>query len=358
MASLLHYLQKALLFIVKYVLSRAILLAVFVGLFLWLAQFGYNFLTYMKTPMITTEMPVLVEVKPGMNSDALLRELKAKIPSTDPNFLKIYGRLTGTLSDIKAGEYEITDQMRPADFWTNVIKGRSMQYGFTLVEGLNFKQMRDAMINHPNIVQTIPKDATPDEIMALIGYKGQPYEGYFMPETYLFPRGYTDVELLKRSYESMQQFVNQVWEKRDLDLPIKNQHELLTLASIIEKETGVAHERPEIAGVFVRRLQKGMRLQTDPTVIYGLGDRYRGTIYRSDLQRDTPYNTYTRNGLPPTPIAMPSVAAVYAAANPKEGNSLYFVAKGDGSGEHIFSATLEQHNQAVRNYRARLNNGN
>lgn len=354
---LLNYLKKVLLFFVKYVLSRAILLVLFLGLFIGLAQFGYNFLNYMKSPMLTTDKSVLIDVKSGMNADSVLRALKSELPETGTTFLKIYGRLTGTLSDIKVGEYEITDNMRPADFWSMITKGRSVQYSFTIVDGWSFKQMREALAKSPNVVQTLSGNETPDEIMTLIGYEGKPYEGYFMPETYLFPRGYKDIEVLKRSYESMNGFVNEVWENRDLDLPIQNKHELLTLASIIEKETGVAHERPEISGVFVRRLQKGMRLQTDPTVIYGLGDKYRGTIYRSDLQRDTPYNTYTRDGLPPTPIAMPSVAAVYAAANPKEGDSLYFVAKGDGSGEHVFNATLDGHNKSVREYRARLNNG-
>ncbi len=354
---LLNYLKRALLFFVKYVLSRAILLVLFLGLFIGLTQFGYNFLNYMKSPMLAADKSILINVKSGMNADSVLRTLKSELPNTNAAFLKIYGRLTGTLNDIKVGEYEITENMRPADFWTMVTKGRSVQYGFTIVDGWSFKQMREALVKSPNVVQTLSGNETPEEIMALIGYEGQPYEGYFMPETYLFPRGYKDLEVLKRSYESMNGFVNEVWENRDLDLPIKNKHELLTLASIIEKETGVAHERPEISGVFVRRLQKGMRLQTDPTVIYGLGDKYRGTIYRSDLQRDTPYNTYTRDGLPPTPIAMPSVAAVYAAANPKEGDSLYFVAKGDGSGEHVFNATLDGHNKSVREYRARLNSG-
>lgn len=355
--ALVSIIKKVLLFTVKYVLSRALLLTVFVGLFIVLAQQGYSFLNYMKSPMLSNDSVVLIDVKPGMNADSVFRELESKIPTTNPLFLKIYGRLSGNLNDIKVGEYKITDKVRPADFWMMVTKGRSVQYSFTIIEGWNFKQMREALANSPNVVQTIQPEQTPEEIMTLIGYEGEPYEGYFMPETYLFPKGYKDTEILKRSYESMKVFVDGVWNNKDLDLPINNKHELLTLASIIEKETGVAHERPEISGVFVRRLQKGMRLQTDPTVIYGLGDNYRGTIYRSDLQRDTPYNTYTRDGLPPTPIAMPSVAAVYAAANPKEGKSLYFVAKGDGSGEHVFSATLDEHNKAVKAYRARLNNG-
>lgn len=356
---LLNYLKKALFYFVKYVLSRVILLVLFLGLLIGLAQFGYGFLTYMKTPMLTQKDNIIVDIKPGMNADGLLRELKNKLPDAKIHYFKIFGRMTGTLSNLKVGEYEITEGMLPADFWNMVIKGRSMQYSFTIVDGWSFKQVREAMAQSPNLIHTIKVDQTPEEIMALIGYEGQPYEGYFMPETYLFPRGYKDVDVLKRSYDSMQKFVKDVWQNRDLDLPIQNEHELLTLASIIEKETGVAHERPEIAGVFVRRLQKGMRLQTDPTVIYGLGDNYRNnTIYQSDLKKATPYNTYIIDGLPPTPIAMASKAAIYAAANPKEGDSLYFVAKADGSGEHIFSATLDQHNKAVREYRARKKSGN
>src|SRR5699024_2720868 len=160
--------------------------------------------------------------------------------------------------------------------------------------------------------------------MTALGLDGAHYEGYFLPDTYFFPKGYEDRALLKRSYTAMQRVAEDAWKRKDGDLPIKSLHELLTLASIIEKETGVAFERPEIAGVFVRRLNLNMKLQTDPTVIYGLGDNYRGDIYLSDLKRDTPYNTYTRAGLPPGPIAMPSRAAIYAAANPATGKSLYF----------------------------------
>jgi len=187
-----------------------------------------------------------------------------------------------------------------------------------------------------------------DTVMTALGHPDMNPEGRFLPETYYFPRGTTDVDFLRRAYADMQAFLQQVWAQRDDGLPLKSPYEALTLASIVEKETGVAAERPQIAGVFVRRLKKGMKLQTDPTVIYGMGDRYDGDIRFRDLRTDTAYNTYTRFGLPPTPIAMPGKDAILAVLHPADGKALYFVSRGDGS--HHFSSTLEEHNRAVDRY--------
>jgi len=217
-----------------------------------------------------------------------------------------------------------------------------------LIEGWNFKQALEAVRGHPMLVQTLPKSMSTEQLMNRLGYSAEYPEGRFFPDTYLFPRGTTDVDFLKRSYERMQKVLAEEWENRSENLPIKTPYEALILASIVEKETGVPEERTQVAGVFVRRLQKGMKLQTDPTVIYGMGDKYKGNIRKKDLTTDTPYNTYTRPGLTPTPICLPGRAAINAALHPADGKSLYFVATGNGG--HTFSETLQEHNKAVAKY--------
>ncbi len=308
--------------------------------------------THLQTPLNLPTEGIVLDVTPGMTIEGVIAQLTEKDLLQEGNYLKWYARLTGEASKLKVGEYALDPTLTPIELLSLLTSGRSIQYSFTLIEGWNFTQVRDALERSPYLKQTL-KGLTHDEVMTTLGFDGAPYEGYFLPDTYFFPKNYSDADLLKRSYEAMDQVVTDAWEKRDKNLPIKNPHELLTLASIVEKESAIPEERSEIAGVFVRRLQKGMRLQTDPTVIYGLGDRYAGNgkIYRSDLKRDTPYNTYTRDGLPPTPIAMPSREAIWAASHPKAGKSLYFVAKGPVSEGHRFSDTLEEHNRAVRAYR-------
>ena len=336
----------------RYLLSKVsviIFLIILLGGFFIVSKDLEGFLT---TPVNLPKEGLVLDVKPGMNIDDVVTILRSKNIIRNSLYFKWYARFTGDASKLKVGEYNLVPEMLPEELLAVITSGRVLQYSFTIIEGWNFKEVRQALEKSPHLNQTL-KGMTDQEVMTALGLDGKPYEGYFLPDTYFFPKSYSDADLLKRSYESMTKVVDEAWEKRQPNLPIKNKKELLTLASIIEKESGIASERPEIAGVFVRRLQKGMRLQTDPTVIYGLGDKYRGTIYRSDLQKDTPYNTYTRDGLPPTPIAMPSREAIFAAVDPKEGTTLYFVAKGDGSGEHVFSTTLDEHNRAVRNYRAR-----
>jgi UPF0755 protein len=228
-----------------------------------------------------------------------------------------------------------------------LVNGEVVQHSLTIIEGWTFQQLLQAVRSHPMLTQTLA-DADPQAVMEALAEPGTHPEGWFYPDTYRFPRGTSDVEFLRRAYRVMQQRLAAEWEKRAEGLPLKSPYEALVLASLIERETAVAAERTRIAGVFVRRLRKGMRLQTDPTVIYGMGDAYEGRIRWRDLRTDTPYNTYTRHGLPPTPIAMPSGAAINAALNPADGKELYFVSRGDGS--HHFSATLEEHNAAVRCY--------
>ena len=258
-------------------------------------------------------------------------------------------RQLGTDARVQVGEYALEPGITPRVLLQNMRDGRVLSYRFTIVEGWNMRELRAALSRATPLVQTIAEldDAA---LMEALGQPGVHPEGRFLPETYIYTRGDTDLDVLRRANAALERELQAAWQARAPDLPLADAEQALVLASIIEKETGIAEERPRIGGVFVRRLKTGMRLQTDPTVIYGMGSSYSGNIRRSDLLADTPYNTYTRDGLPPTPIAMAGAAAIRAAPRPAEGDELYFVAVGDGSGRHVFSRTLEQHNAAVREY--------
>lgn len=251
------------------------------------------------------------------------------------------------LDRLQVGEYALGNGISPRQLLRKLEAGQVIQYKFTLVEGWTIRDLRAALARATNLVQNLPEldDAA---LMAALDRPAQHPEGRFLPETYLYAKGTSDLDLLKRAALAMDVALAEAWAGRAPDLPLRNAEEALVLASIVEKETGVADERAQIAGVFVRRLRLGMRLQTDPAVIYGLGSGFDGNLRRVDLLTDTPYNTYTRSGLPPTPIAMPGRAALHAAVHPAEGDALYFVARGDGS--HQFSATLAEHNRAVARY--------
>lgn len=307
----------------------------------------FDYQDYMDSPLNVSEKGFRFELKRGMNLTRLLKELSAKGIITKPRYILWYARLTGKANHIHVGEYELVEGDTARSFIQHILKGKVVQYVLTIVEGWNFKQMMDAVQSHQSLSHTL-KGKTVEEIMTALGYPDEHPEGRFLPDTYYFPKGLTDVEFLKRAYIAMEHYLDKEWQNREVGLAVKTPYEALILASIVEKETGLASERKAIAGVFMRRLIKGMRLQTDPTVIYGMGDRYHGNIRRSDLQRDTPYNTYRRSGLTPTPIAMPGRDAIHATLHPDEGNALYFVSRGDGS--HHFSSTLEEHNEAVIKY--------
>ena len=287
------------------------------------------------------------ELKPGMNLTRLVKELSAQGVINKPRYILWYARLTGKANHIQVGEYELAEGDTARDFIETLLSGKVIQHSLTIVEGWNFKQLINAIHNHENLTHTL-KNKSDKEIMTALGYPDMHPEGRFLPDTYHFPKGLSDVDFLKRAYLAMEQYLDQEWQNRAVGLAINTPYEALILASIVEKETGLASERKAIAGVFMRRLVKRMRLQTDPTVIYGMGERYKGNIRRSDLLRDTPYNTYRRSGLTPTPIAMPGRDAIHATLHPKEGDELYFVSRGDGS--HHFSSTLEEHNKAVIKY--------
>lgn len=304
--------------------------------------------TFLQTPLKLPEEGLVLNVEPGTNLKRLAQGLTAQGVLSHPDYLYWHARWKKLAHRIRAGEYLVPAGTTPPALLQLLIHGKTVSYTLTLLEGWNFKQVMAAVRNNKVLKQeTQGLDA--EQIMALIGHPGVHPEGRFFPETYAFPRGTTDLDFLKRAFAKMEQELDAAWEGRNKDtIMVKNKEEALILASIIEKETGVPEERPQIAGVFNRRLRIGMKLQTDPTVIYGMGDQYDGNIRRSDLRTDTPYNTYVHKGLTPTPICMPGRAALDAAVNPKDGKSLYFVSRGDGT--HVFSATLEQHNAAVRKY--------
>jgi UPF0755 protein len=254
---------------------------------------------------------------------------------------------SGDATRIKAGEYEVPAGTTPPALLDLLISGKVIQRAVTLVEGWTFRQVLAALSEDTRLVKELGK-AAPGDVMERLGRSGQHPEGRFFPDTYNFTKGTTDLDILRRAYERMEQVLAQEWEQRREDLPLATPEEAVILASIVEKETGLASERPAIAGVFIRRLELGMKLQTDPTVIYGLGDAFDGNLTRAHLRGDTPYNTYVHPGLPPTPIALPGRQAIHAVLHPEDGDSLYFVAKGDGS--HHFSTNLAEHNRAVRQY--------
>ncbi len=258
-------------------------------------------------------------------------------------------RQMGADGRIQVGEYALDPGTTPRSLLANMRDGRVIRHRFTLVEGWNIRELRAALAKATPLVQTLA-DVDDAALMEKLGRPGVHPEGRFLPETYVYTRGDTDLDLLRRASAGLDRALAAAWEARAPELPLKDAEEALVLASIVEKETGIAEERPQIAGLFARRLKIGMPLQTDPTVIYGMGSAYAGNIRRSDLTTDTPYNTYTRDGLPPTPIAMAGADALRAATQPAPGDALFFVAVGDGSGRHVFSRTLDDHNSAVREY--------
>ncbi|MDT8311499.1 MAG: endolytic transglycosylase MltG [Methylophaga sp.] len=304
---------------------------------------------FLNTPIEPPADQTIFVIAPGDNLSRISQRLYQQGLSPTPSiYLDLYGRYQGNAAQIKAGEYQIARGTTLPELLQQFIDGKVMQYNLTIVEGMTAQQLLIKLRQHPKIKAT---DDKPDlaVIVAALDLPVQHAEGWFLPETYKFPAGTTDIQFLKRAYQNMQAELDKAWVKRAEDLPYKNPYEALIMASIIEKETGIPEERDEIAGVFVRRLEKGMRLQTDPTVIYGLGDTYDGNIRRNDLRADTPYNTYTRDGLPPSPICLPSKEAIHAALHPKQGEYLYFVATGE-NGRHKFSTNYHDHQQAVRKY--------
>jgi UPF0755 protein len=306
-----------------------------------------NIVSFGKQPL-ASDAPREVIVEPGDGFNTVLAKLRqAGVTEGSDWQWRSLGWVTGTSSRIQVGEYEISPKATPRSLLWRMAHGDVVQRRFTVIPGRNFRELRALLQADQQLDDEIAR-MSDAEVMAALGRPKVSPEGRFLPETYAYTRGTTDLQILARAMKAMDKQLEAVWRKRDPGLPLKNPDQLLTLASIVEKETGLASERPQIAGVFVRRLRKGMLLQTDPTVIYGIGPGYDGNIRKADLERDTPWNTYTRAGLPPTPIAMPGKAALEAAAHPSGGSSLYFVASGGGG--HVFNDTLDAHNAAVRKY--------
>ena len=299
-------------------------------------------------PLITSGTAATIDFHSGAGLDDLINELSRVGARTGARWQwQLLLRQLKLSRKLKAGEYALDANSTPRSLAYALALGKVVQHRFTIIEGTRFSDLRVALASNRNLKATIG-GLSDVEILARIGSPYKLAEGLFLPESYQFPKGYSDLELLKKAYWDLQRVLDQAWQNRAPELPLANPYEALILASIIEKETAKTSERAQIAGVFVRRLTRNMRLQTDPTVIYGLGSAYDGDIRSADLRTDTPYNTYTRAGLTPTPIALPGAASIRAALQPEPGDTLYFVA--DGTGGHTFSETLEQHNAAVASY--------
>ncbi len=290
---------------------------------------------------------VTIEISKGDSFKQITNKLFEQHVIFKPFWFRVITIFNKTTNKLKAGEYELTSNLTLPEIIDLFVKGKTKHYAITFPEGWTFKELLAAVKNNHNLEHSINTNAL-EQILAQLGITAPRPEGLFFPDTYFFEKHSTDVELLKRAYNKMQLILEQEWKNRADNLSLKNPYEALTLASIIEKETAAVTERTLISGVFSRRLEAGMLLQTDPTVIYGMNDSYQGNITHTDLKTATPYNTYIIKGLPPTPIAMPGQAAINAALHPDSSNNLYFVARGDGT--HVFSATLEEHNLAVDNF--------
>lgn len=328
-------------FIKRFLKYGAVLLgASGLALTIWLVIF-------MIRPLPMTSETIGMQIPAGASVRSIADQLVTAGVLREPYSFLLLVKLTGSSSRLQAGDYAFNAPLQALGLIDLLKHGTFDQFKLQLTEGKTFADFRRKLAQMPGIRhETL--DLSDTELMQLVSGESTSPEGWFFPDTYFIDKQSSDIDLYKRAHQKMVQYLTAAWETRDAGLPYKTPYEALIMASIVEKETGVEIERPEIAGVFVNRLRLGMRLQTDPTVIYGMGSRYHGNITRRDLLTDTPYNTYTRKGLPPTPIALPGLASIQAAMHPANTKALYFVANGQGS--HVFSSTLAEHNQAVRQY--------
>jgi UPF0755 protein len=310
-----------------------------------------NYQNSLKTAVISEQM-ILFEIERGNNFNQITEKLIQNNVKINPLWFKLLAYQKNLTHKLKAGEYHLSPGLTASELLTVLVSGKAIQYSITFPEGWTFKQIRKRIRLNSKIKHTLD-DVNDIAILAKLDSKEKHPEGLFFPDTYHFDKNATDLSLLQRAYNKMQLILNKEWQSKASDIPLKTPYEALILASIVEKETGKASERQQISGVFTRRLRKGMLLQTDPTVIYGMGDEYKGDIRYKDLRKPTPYNTYVIKGLPPTPIAMPGKEAIHAALHPAKGSSIYFVSRGNGS--HVFSATLRDHNNAVNTYQRKNN---
>ncbi|OAI20139.1 endolytic transglycosylase MltG [Methylomonas koyamae] len=306
---------------------------------------GMHYHLIEKKPVVASE--TVIEIRRGDTLDSVISTLLAHRVQINRFWFKLFAYRKHLDRGLKRGEYVLAKGASAADILQQLTEGRTRQYSITFPEGWSFKQLFQAVKTNPYLAHTL-SDAELTELMKGIGSDKPHPEGLFFPDTYYFEKYTADIELLKRAHDRMQKVLAEEWSKRDQNVPLETPYQALILASIVEKETGAAEERRQIAGVFARRLKKGMLLQTDPTVIYGMGDSYHGDIRHKDLREPTPYNTYVIEGLPPTPIALPGKEAIVAALHPDQGDALYFVARGNG--RHAFSSTLAEHEKYVERY--------
>ena len=313
------------------------------------AGVGYwHFDQFSKAPIGGTETKIVI--RPGESLAGVVTGLReANVTAGNDLEWQMLAAKLGVRAKMKVGEYAVKPSFTPEQLLLNIANGKVIQYQFHLIEGWNMRELRAALKTAP-AMQHLLLMTTDAALMQQLGRSRVPPEGRFLPETYSYTRDSTDIELLARAARAMDKTMGEAWNRRDPSLSLKTPDEALILASLVEKETALANERPQVAGVFVRRLQIGMKLETDPTIIYGLGGSYTGSIRERDKLLDTPFNTYLHTGLPPTPIAMPGRASIEAALHPAPGNALFFVASRDG-GPSVFSATLGEHQKAVAAYR-------
>ena len=324
-------------FIKKTLVTAVVLSLVAAGGFTW----------WSKHALTTGQAPIEFTITPGSGVGAAAQQMvKAGVP-VNPLLFQVLARVTGESARIKAGSYELKPDTSPRGLLRQLVRGEFAQEAVTIIEGWTFRQMREAIAGSKSLRHETAK-LSDAELMAKVSNEYKQPEGLFFPDTYLFAKGASDLQIYKQAHQMLLERLNAAWEKRDANLPYKTPYEALIMASIVEKETGQKSERAMIAGVFVNRLRTGMMLQTDPSVIYGMGARYEGKIAKKDLTTDTPYNTYTRYGLPPTPIALPGVQSLAAALAPAKTPALYFVSRNDGTSQ--FSDNLPDHNRAVNQY--------
>ncbi|TQV77433.1 endolytic transglycosylase MltG [Aliikangiella marina] len=332
------------IFSIRFILGGLI----FIGFIVFYWQ-SLSFERFVDTPINWPDKNQALVVEKGNGLNKLASQWYQQDVITSEFYLKLFAYLNPEFKQVKVGEYQIENGETPRTLLTKLKEGKVIQYAFTIVEGTNKWQLIDLLKEEPNLIFDLAEDSA--EQIKQLNLDWSNIEGWFYPDTYYFSKGTSALELLKRANQKMREVLEQEWQNRAVGLPYKNPYEALIMASIVEKETGIPSERDMIAGVFIRRLEKRMRLQTDPTIIYGIGPDFNGDITFKDLRTPTPYNTYVIKGLPPTPIAMPGRAAIHAALNPADGSALYFVATGNGG--HYFSDTLEEHNRAVRKYQLR-----
>lgn len=313
----------------------------------FIALVAFVFFCWTQLPVFEKGKPVLFEIAPRSTAKLVVAQLEKQNVPVNGTLFGILVRLSGNSANLLAGTYELKAGESPARLLHKITKGIFAMESLTIIEGWKFRQMRQAIAKHPGLAHETA-DMSEKELLKQLGIHHHSGEGLFFPDTYLFKKGTPDMQIYRLAHDAMMARLNFYWENRNLALPYKKPYDALIMASIVEKETGHPGDRTRISGVFVNRLKIGMKLQTDPTVIYGMGDRYKGKIRRIDLRTDTPYNTYTRYGLPPTPIALPGKDALDAAFHPAETEALYFVSRGDGTSH--FSHNLDEHNKAVEKY--------